>query len=377
MMRKSQTLICIMILTLSIMGCAVPVKKPPESIVTPKESFLKDSLQKGKEYEVNGDLVKALKQYKVAMTIDPSNQEAYKGRNRAEKGLRSLAKKHYKAGLEFDKKGKYGLARQQFLIALRLWPDYPEVVDILTSKKRFQVKRYIVHTIKPGESLSKVAKQYYGDYHKFPIIAKYNNLTDATHIKVGQKIRVPVIEGKKFFASQRDILTERLEIPEEGEVLKEESVDQVAVYRDHGINLFIEKKYQEAIIELKKVLNVNPDDNIALEYIYKSYFQQALAIFEKEDYLAARDQFKVCLRYKKNCQKCHGYIAKCEDSYKEMHYKRGMKFFDEEKLDEAIGEWNLVKAQDPHYKRVDYLITKAEKISKKIEELKKDQEKKE
>lgn len=376
-MRKNQTLICIIILTLSVVGCAVPAKKPPESIVTPKESFLEDSLQKGKEYEVNGDLVKALKQYKVAMTINPSDQEALKGLNRVETGLRSLAEKHYRMGLEFDKEGKYGLARQQFLITLRLWPDYPEVVDMLTSKKRFQVKRYIVHTIKPEESLSKVAKQYYGDYHKFPIIAKYNNITDATHIKVGQKIRVPVIEGKKFFAAQRDIMTERVEFPEKEEVLKEESVDQVAVYRDHGISLFIEKKYQQAIVELKKVLNVNPDDSIALEYVYKSYFQQALAILEKEDYLAARDQFKVCLKYKKNCQKCHGYIKKCEDSYKEMHYKRGMELFDEEKLDEAIGEWNLVKAQDPYYKRVDYLINKAEKISKKIEELKKGQEKKE
>ena len=375
-MRKSLTLTCVVALMASILGCAVPVKKPPESIVVPKESFLKDSLQKGKEYEAKGDLVKALKHYKVAMTIDPSDQTALEGRNRVEEGLHSLAEEHYRVGLKLDKEGKYGLARQQFLIALRLWPDYKEAVNMLASKKRIQVERYIVHTIKSGESLSKVAKKYYGDYHKFSIIAKYNDIIDATRIRVGQKIKVPVIEGKEFFAAQRDIIMERVGIPEEIDVVKEESVDQVTIYRDHGINLFIEKKYQEAIIEFKKVLNVNPDDSIALEYIYKSYFQQALAIFEKEDYLAARDQFKVCLRYKKNCQKCHGYIKECENSYKEMHYKRGIKLFDEEQLAEAIGEWNLVKAQDPHYKRVDYLINKAEKISKKIEELKKGQEKK-
>ena len=39
--------------------------------------------------------------------------------------------------------------------------------------KRIQIKRYLVHTIKPGESLSGVAKIYYGDHHKFPIIAKF------------------------------------------------------------------------------------------------------------------------------------------------------------------------------------------------------------
>ena len=365
-----------MILMASVVGCAVPVKKPPESIVVLKEPFFKDSLKKGKEYEAKGDLIKALKHYKVAMTIDPSHQEALEGRNRIEAGLRSLAEEHYRVGLKFGKEGKYGLARQQFLITLRLWPDNPEAVSMLTSKKRVQVKRYIVHTIKPGESLSKVAKKYYGDYYKFSIIAKYNEIIDATRIKVGQKIRVPEIEGTEFFAEQGDIIMEKVEIPEEGEVVKEEPVDQVTVYRDHGIDLFNEKKYQQAIIEFKKVLNANPDDIIALEYVYKSYFQQALAIFEKKDYLAAKDQFKECLRYMKNCQKCHSYIKECESSYKVMHYKRGIKLFDEERLAEAIEEWNLVKAQDPHYKRVDYLINKAETISKKLEELKKGQEKK-
>jgi hypothetical protein len=47
-----------------------------------------------------------------------------------------------------------------------------------------------------------------------------------------------------------------------------------------------------------------------------------------------------------------------------------MQFFDNEKLEEAIREWKLVKAQDPNYKKVDYLINKAENILKKVEELK-------
>jgi nucleoid-associated protein YgaU len=98
-------------------------------------------------------------------------------------------------GLKSHKEGKYSSARRQFLIALRLWPDYPEAVKMLTSRKRTKVKRYVVHKIKPGESLSKVAKTYYGDYKKFTLIANYNNIKDVAKIEVGQEIKVPKLEG--------------------------------------------------------------------------------------------------------------------------------------------------------------------------------------
>jgi len=379
-------------------ACAPAVKKPPKEIVSipveaPEEKFVKEYLRRGMEYEDKGDLVGAFKQYKLAMTVNPKNQEALENRNRLEMELRSSAKEHYKTGLKFQKKGKYGLARRQFLIALRLWPDYPEVVKVLTSKKRFDMKKYIVHTIKPGESLSKVAMIYYGDYYKFPIIAKYNDISDATDIKVGQKIKVPEIEGIEFLAGNVSVKTAKVEITDselkklkkytmegkeeekkpEAEVKEEEKkpLDEVAIYRDHGVDLFMKKKYQEAIFVFNKVLNIHPEDSIALEYSYKSHFQQGIALFDKKDYMVAKDQFEVCLQYRSDCQKCHRYIKESESLYKEMHYRKGMQFFENELLIEAIRQWKLVKIIDPNYKRVDYLINKANTILKKIEEIKK------
>ncbi len=409
-MRKSQLLIYI-VLVVSVTGCAQLLKKPPGKIVeapeerppgkiveAPEERFVKECLRKGRVYEDKGDIVAALKQYKIAMTVDPRNQEAIENRNRVEIELRNLAEEHYMVGLKFHKQGKYGLAHHQFLVALRLWPDYPEVVEILTSRKRLKIKRYIVHTIKPGESLSKVANIYYGDYHKFPVIAKYNNITDATRIEIGQKIKVPEIEGTEFLFGKEAIEEEKVEVADAGfrawegyaleaqkkeeepevEVKEEEKKpeDQIAIYRDYGVDLFREKKYREAIVIFSKVLNERPEDSIALEYSYKAHFQQGITLFSKKDYLAARDQFEVCLRYKTDCQKCHGYIKESEDSYKETHYKKGIQFFNNELLTEAIWEWRLVKLIDPDYKRVNYLISKANTILKKVKQLKETQEKK-
>jgi cell fate (sporulation/competence/biofilm development) regulator YmcA (YheA/YmcA/DUF963 family) len=56
-----------------------------------------------------------------------------------------------------------------------------------------------------------------------------------------------------------------------------------------------------------------------------------------------------------------------------MHYKRGIRFFDKERLNEAIKEWELVRYMDPDYKKVNELINKAKMLLEKIEELKKSQ----
>jgi len=53
------------------------------------------------------------------------------------------------------------------------------------------------HVLKKGETLTKVALDYYGSKKLWPYIAKYNkNLKNFNNLKVGDKIRVPKLEGK-------------------------------------------------------------------------------------------------------------------------------------------------------------------------------------
>lgn len=47
------------------------------------------------------------------------------------------------------------------------------------------------YTVKPGDTLSKIAKEFYGDPTKYPIIAEYNGLEDPSLIVVGQVLRIP------------------------------------------------------------------------------------------------------------------------------------------------------------------------------------------
>ncbi len=52
------------------------------------------------------------------------------------------------------------------------------------------------HTVQSGDSLSKIAKQYYGDAMKYPVIFEANKpmLTDPDKIYPGQVLRIPHTE---------------------------------------------------------------------------------------------------------------------------------------------------------------------------------------
>ena len=47
------------------------------------------------------------------------------------------------------------------------------------------------YTVKPGDSLSKISKIYYGDANQYLKIAQANNIPDPDKIKVGQQLRIP------------------------------------------------------------------------------------------------------------------------------------------------------------------------------------------
>jgi len=550
-MKNKAGIISVVFLLVLMVGCATFGTKSPETLA-------KEYTEKAQQYEKKGDLVEALKQYKLVLTVDPANQLAQQKRAVLEPQLQKLAEEHYKNGIKFYNKGEYGPARKEFLTALRYNPEHANAKAKLTatSKDLGRVKRYIVHTVQADESISTLAERYYGDYRKFHFIAEYNELEDATQVRVGQDIKIPVIEGVPIIADPAAIQTDpgetaeplpgeiitvkrfvihtvqpeetlsklaqmyygdlskfdviakfndigtnvrvgqELKIPEveglpflvEGKVAETKTValpkdqplteagaekpkaaeisekpvaieDQTANYRELGIELYKNKEYSDAIIELNKVLSVNPADQTALNYmalayfekgrqsfdtkaysqaeqefeaslkynkncpdcrdyinkiekksranlrdeaialynlkkykdaivkfeavvqtdpkdsgalayLEKSHFQQGLILFGKEDYLAARDEFKTALEYNINCDQCEKNIQKSEDTYKEVHYDKGLAYFGDQKLAEAIQEWESVSALDPNYKDVNKNLTKAKTLYERLESIK-------
>ena len=51
--------------------------------------------------------------------------------------------------------------------------------------------------VKSGDSLSKIAKTYYGNANEYKRIAEANNIPDPDKIKAGQQLKIPGIEPKQ------------------------------------------------------------------------------------------------------------------------------------------------------------------------------------
>ena len=314
-------------------GCAMgPVRETPkEALPVTVERFAADSMARAEEFEAAGQLPEALRQHKIALTVRPENRTATQGRERVEKALRKGAGEHYRLGLQIQKEGKQAQALQHSLTALRLWPDSPEALQMTVARRPVPVEKQGVQRAQPKPEIKEPPE---------PMATEE--------------------EGSVFF-----------EIPTVQEE-PEEVVEQIAGYREHGMELYQEGRYQDALSEFNKVLSAKPNDPVAKEYSYKSSFELALEFFQKKEYLAAKEQFLVSLKHNSKCQQCHVYIRRSEELFKEMHYKQGIEYYGKEQLTDAVMEWELVRDVDPNYKRVDYYIKKAKDLQRKIDELKKE-----
>jgi tetratricopeptide (TPR) repeat protein len=366
-----------------LFGCAV-IEKQLQS----PNAVAKGYLSQGRASEKAGNWVEAARYYKLALTIEPQNTQIADSLKRVEAKRLKLAEAHYRKGLKYLAQGKYRDGKQQFLTALRYWPQHKGALEKLHSRTQIKTKRYILHTVQKGETISIISRYYYNDPKQFQIIARFNNLPDATTVRVGKELKIPEIDGVPFLVPEGtpEIITDgqamdrQLTTPDsehrEAQQTEEIQADvqafdnMVANYRDAGLELFNEKKYDEAVIEFKKVVNADPQDFKTQEYLFKAHFSSAQDLLEEKQYQAADKQLQACLDFRTDCLQCRPLIKQCEDTYKELHYQLGIQYFGEEKLENAINEWQLVKKLDPHYKRVEENIRKAERISTKLQQLK-------
>lgn len=390
-------LFCFGLLSLALGGCASFKKafQPKEPEEVRLERIL---LERALEYERQGDPHKALQAYEAALAVVVAKKESL------ETSLRNRAEEHYRRGLELREQGKYTRARHEFLVALRFRPDFPEVVDLLKPTRPSPYTYYIVHEVKQGEFLTSIAQQYYNDESKFEVIARFNNLKDATKLYAGLKLRIPEIKGVRFPRPEKEEVTtvpigkkpvkgvaERgsrtkpggqlargkvqstyhLEAEDPSMALEQEmDYDPVAIYEEQGIILLEEGQYLAALHEFRKVYNSDPTRQQIREYMSRAHYRQGEVLFQRADYLEARRHFEKALSLDKQCTSCKEYLSRTEDPYKEAHYLRGIQLFEEEMLKEAIEEWQLVGELDPDYKQVQSYLLRAQKLLEKVQELK-------
>ena len=75
----------------------------------------------------------------------------------------------------------------------RIWDAIKKVDATFADLKHdIEVKSGVQkYTVQSGDSLSKIAKHFYGDAQKFPVIARANAIANPDLIKVGEELEIP------------------------------------------------------------------------------------------------------------------------------------------------------------------------------------------
>ena len=85
--------------------------------------------------------------------------------------------------------------REKVVLAIGNVAGIARVADRLEATKKAPAAQ--MHTVVPGDSLSKIAKKYYGNAAKYPVIFEANQpmLKDPDKIYPGQVLRIPPLAG--------------------------------------------------------------------------------------------------------------------------------------------------------------------------------------
>ena len=75
----------------------------------------------------------------------------------------------------------------------RIWDAIKKVDPTFADLKHdIEVKSGVQrYTVQSGDSLSKIAKHFYGDAQKFTVIARANDIANPDLVKVGEELEIP------------------------------------------------------------------------------------------------------------------------------------------------------------------------------------------
>lgn len=285
----------------------------------------------------------------------------------------------------------------------------PEVVkrDDQLNGYREKGTDYATHRVRPGETLSDIAMAYYDTYltdvdyyvpkraYMTPdvsrqynkkdvrrmgkvsdVIARLNEL-DSSRLKVGSDIILPRIEGLPFrvraTVSRKPAIQEQPTAPPEPEPAERKPPDDgFQNLLGEGRRQFERNAFAAALAPLSKAHRLRPDNAAARDYLYRSYLAMGEEAFGKKAYLQAMDAFENALTYNGACGPCRKKKALAEAQYKDLHYKNGIRHFENEQLVKAIEEWEMVQKVDPDYQNVRKNIELARRLLKRLGEMEKE-----
>jgi tetratricopeptide (TPR) repeat protein len=149
---------------------------------------------------------------------------------------------------------------------------------------------------------------------------------------------------------------------------EEESGEEVS-FAD-AAELFRQGDYLAAIDAFTRVLAKQPGLREAVEYQKLAYYNQGQAYMKGENYAEALKLFEQLRRMQPDFKRLPHYMQTAREKLADHHYLAGIRHYKEQKLQEAIEEWNKALALNPRLESARRHQEQARRLLKRLEEIK-------
>jgi tetratricopeptide (TPR) repeat protein len=335
--------------------------------------------ERAEALEKDGQLRRAMDEWKIALTIDPSDEKSKKGMTALEGRIEKAVTERIEAGKAALGRGVQPEARRQFLAALALDPTNKVAFQALQNEAR-DVES-INYTVKQGDTLASLAQRFYGDRSRLEVIWETNQLPPNPKLTPGMTLKIPEIPGVPFVHPEapRKAPTTTAALPPAPSAPKPEAAPAEEEPQQPQVNPMLaearealdRKDYGEAIADIDKFLAANPGNRDGLAVKKQALYQQGKAQFAGQKWSDSYKTFTQLVSLEPGYQDSAALAKQSRERAIEQHYREGVRLYREEKPAEAISEWKAVLAMDPQHANARRNIDQAEKLLKALDERKK------
>lgn len=355
---------------------APPVKgtvamRPP----TPREALAAPHREKAEALQREGALRAALAEWTIALTIDPGDTTVAEVKRRLEARIEREVAERVQQGRTALAREAHLDARRHFLAALALDPSNATAFEAL----RNEVKdvRFVTHTVRTGETLGSIAQRYYGDRSRSEVIWEINQLPRNPRLVVGSSLRVPEIPGLPFLLTVAPggpaVASIPGASPEPRPSLpsREETAPEVDPLLAEAKEALENGNYADALADVDRLLADNPRHAEAADLKKSILYSLGRSQLEQKSYDESLKTLTQLAKLAPNYEDSAALLRQARMRSVQQHYAEGVRFYREEKLEEAITQWKLVLDLDPKHPSARKNIEQAETILKRLEQRRK------
>jgi tetratricopeptide (TPR) repeat protein len=343
----------------------------------PREQLAAGHREQARALEQSGDLRRALDEWKIALTISPGDAVSREAKKALEGRIEQAVAEKIEAGRAALARGVQAEARRQFLSALALDPGNRSAFVALQTEAREVA--FLTYTVRQGDTLQSLAQRYYGDRSRSEVIWETNQLPPNPRLTAGMTLKIPEIPGVPFVQpeTRRPTPPAAATPPPGGGAAKtepapkDEAPPEVNPLLADAREALERNDYADAVAGADKLLASNPSNRDAIALKKQALYQQGKTQLAGRQYDASYRALTQLVKLQPDYEDSPALLKQAKTRAIDQHYSQGVRLYREEKLPEAVSEWQIVLEMDPQHPNAKRNIDQAERLLKALEEHKK------